>query len=142
MTAFTEMSMAHMVTVMVVTTAFFTYADGYCNDLNYFRARQECQNQFEMQMHRAMNVHDSYSTTRHIVCCAYLRATRCVHELSQKEQCIDDSSHKMLTHFRQKSQGKDCERYDYRQCGAAGTAVSSAFLLVATFLLVRLFGTS
>ncbi|KAM7283143.1 uncharacterized protein ISCGN_000287 [Ixodes scapularis] len=97
MTAFTEMSMAHVVTVMLVTAAFFT---------------------------------------------AYLRATRCVHELSQKEQCIDDSSHKMLTHFRQKSQGKDCERYDYRQCGAAGTAVSSAFLLVGTFLLVRLFGTS
>lgn len=136
------MSSVHVVTIMLLTTAFFTYANGYCNDLNYFRTRQECMEKFDAEMHRSMNALDSYSTTRHIVCCAFLRATRCVHELSQREQCIDESSHKMVAYFRQKSQGKDCDRYDYRQCGAASGVVSSALLLLATFVVVRLFGTS
>ncbi|CAN8004589.1 unnamed protein product [Ixodes hexagonus] len=142
MAAFTEMSAEHVVMIMLVTTALFTYVNGYCNDLNYLRSRQECQTKFDEQIIRPKNVIGSYSTDRHIVCCSFLRAIRCVEGLARRELCDDDSSHIMLMHIRRKSQGKDCERYDYRYCGAASTVVGSTVLLAATYILVWLFCSS
>lgn len=133
--------LAHLVTAVVVTTAMLPFVSGDdCTDLNYYRSRKQCKQRFEDDMRRSANV-TNFHTSRHIACCGVMWAKRCIDHLTVEKSCIDESNFELLANFDKRVKGRDCDRYDYRQCNAAGTVIASAFLLAVGLCVTRLLGT-